>query len=69
MIHMNIYVYSNLLKKPKLNFRKLVRRETGILLKYMIGNRIKFQIVHTTQAFVMTTNRMDDPNVANFVAK
>ena len=65
-----MFTASNLLKNPKLNLRKLVRFSPfGIDLKYMIGNRIKFQIKHTTHAFVIETNRMDDPNVANFVAK
>lgn len=33
-----------------------------------MGTRIKFQMVQTTQAFVIATNRMDEPIVASFAA-
>ena len=40
----------------------------GIDTKYMIGNGTKFQIVHTTQAFINVTSRIEDPMAAIFVA-
>jgi hypothetical protein len=38
----------------------------GTDLKQMIGRRIIFQIMQTTQAFVILTSQIDDPIVANF---
>jgi hypothetical protein len=60
----------SLLKNPKLNLRKFRRLSPsfGIDTKYMIGSRIKFQIMHTTKAFVNVTSRIEDPMAAIFVA-
>ena len=58
------------LKNPKLNFRKFRRLSPsfGIDTKYMIGKRMKFHIVQTTNALVNVTSRIEDPRVAIFVA-
>jgi hypothetical protein len=50
------------MKKEKLNLRKFcLFSPAGTDLKRMIGRRIKFQIMQTTQAFVIVTSRIDDP--------
>ncbi len=50
------------MKKEKLNLRKFcLFSPAGTDLKQMIGRRIKFQIMQTTQAFVIVTSRIDDP--------
>jgi hypothetical protein len=56
------------MKKPKLNLRKLRRfSPAGNEMKYIIGNRTKFQMVQTTVAFVIATSLNEEPNVANII--
>ena len=58
------------MKNPKLNLRKFCRFSPGGMdLKYMIGNRMKFHIVHTTHAFVTATSLIEEPIIASLDAK
>ena len=55
---------------PKLNFRNfLLFSRVGMNVKQLIGTRMKFHMVQTTDALMIVTSRIDEPTIANLEAK